>query len=736
VLSVAVLGAFACHHDNALAPPEASFTLSVAGGDMQRAPAGSVLPVPLAVLVTDVAGAPVKDAHVVFRVLRGAATGSRVLDSIGVTSAAGVATALLQLGSALDTTIVSAYPAPASRRTVTLRAVATAAPALTSISPNTFGAGDTVTLRGSGLGVVSAGGVVEFGEARATPLAGATDVVVRVLAPACLAPGAVGVRLVAGLVQSNVVAGTYLSHMAPVSLVPYQALTINSAQLADCLTLDGNGASYLVVAEYAGEGSPTVLIDWKLGAGAPSGSLAATAAALRLRGDNALQRDFEALLRNTERAIAPQARAEAAAGRRDDLRLQLTPAPPPAVGSLRSFRAVAALDLSSYTDITARLAYSGDHLLLYVDTVGGGFSDQQYQALGTLFDQNLYPIAVSAFGSESDLDHNGHILAVFTPAVNRLIAAQTCAGNGYVTGFFNGNDLLVQNANSNKAEVFFSFIPDSGGAFSCPHTATDALRILPGTFIHELQHMISFNQHVLARLGDVEETWLNEGLSHIAEELASKFYEAKFPAPSGRSTTTQLFPDSAGPFIAPQLLNAYAYLNSTRVHSVTSYNGAGSLEERGATWLFLRWLAEQKGEALFGRLVQTSKTGIANVEDKAGEPFGALFGDFSLALYTDSVPGQPRSAVPPRYRFGSRDLRTLMAREAVISGFQDPFPLPLFSLPVGGYLQSQMLPGTMTHTALQPASGSGPVALRFTHQDLSPFAPAVGAQVSIFRMPP
>src|ERR1019366_7611218 len=116
-----------------LAPPEASFTLSVAGGDMQHAPAGSVLPAPLAVLVTDAAGVPVKDAHVLFRVLRGAATGSRLLDSIGVTSASGVATALLQLGSALDTTIVSAFPVPAIGRTVTLRAVATAAPALTSI---------------------------------------------------------------------------------------------------------------------------------------------------------------------------------------------------------------------------------------------------------------------------------------------------------------------------------------------------------------------------------------------------------------------------------------------------------------------------------------------------------------------------------------------------------------------------------------------------------------------------
>ena len=34
--------------------------------------------------------------------------------------------------------------------------------------------------------------------------------------------------------------------------------------------------------------------------------------------------------------------------------------------------------------------------------------------------------------------------------------------------------------------------------------------------------MISFNQHVLVRDGDAEDTWLNEGLSHYAEELGGR----------------------------------------------------------------------------------------------------------------------------------------------------------------------------------------------------------------------
>ena len=318
--------------------------------------------------------------------------------------------------------------------------------------------------------------------------------------------------------------------------------------------------------------------------------------------------------------------------------------------------------------------YAGAHILLYVDTIGPGFSDAQYLAIGALFDKDLYGIDVKAFGSTSDVDQNGRVIAFFTPKINALVGPSSCAFAGYVTGFFYGTDLLVSDPNSNKGEIFYSYVPDSTGAFSCPHTAASVLNVLGGTFLHELQHMISFNQHVLVRGGAQEEIWLNEGLGQIAEELGSEYYEAKYPPPTGRSTTTQIFPDSAGPFIQPQLLDAYVYLGSTRAHSVTSYNGGGSLEERGATWLFLRWLASQKGEDIFGRLVQTSNTGINNVQTQSGESFGALSGS--------------------------------------------------------------MIPGTMVHSNLTSPAGGAGITLSFTGPLSVPFPTSLGAQVTVFRMPP
>jgi hypothetical protein len=188
--------------------------------------------------------------------------------------------------------------------------------------------------------------------------------------------------------------------------------------------------------------------------------------------------------------------------------------------------------------------------------------------------------------------------------------------------------------------------------------------------------------------------------------------------------------------MAPQLLNAYVYLANVRTHSVTSYYATGSVEERGATWLFLRWLGAQYGEGVYRRLIETSATGLANLEAQSGERFSALFGDFSVALFADSLPGVPRAAVPARYRFGDRNLRRLMQREATIAGFAQEWPLPLYALGINDFLQTGMLTGTMTHTLLRVAPPAGTASLRFTKLDLSAFSGAEGAQVTIFRLPP
>jgi hypothetical protein len=518
-----------------------------------------------------------------------------------------------------------------------------------------------------------------------------------------------------------------------------QPMTIGVAELASCVTLATEGnPTYLVIPQLAVQGgsltSQTVRVSQSPAA---TGSMMvalspAPSLGTAWRGSgNALQGMFDARLRHEEARLAPMARTGLADVNEPAGALRAL-----AIGERRTFQVVADLDGKDYVPATGTLRFLGRHLGIYLDTMTPtAYTDAQLQQLGTLFDNDLYPAAVRAFGAESDIDRNDRVLVFLTPRVNALVASADCYQKGFVTGFFFGRDLLPQAARSNQGEVFYAMVPDATGRFSCSHAPSDVLRLVPGTFIHEFQHMISFFHHVVARAGETEEHWLNEGLSHIAEEMGAKVFEQRYPAPLGRSTTTQLFPDSASPFIAPQMLNAYAYLANSAVHSVTTFEASGSLEERGAAWLFLRWLGDQKGEAIFQRLVQTSLTGVMNVEARTGESFARLFGDFAVAIYTDSVPGFARLPAPSRYRFTSRNLRQLMKREAEIAGFPNPFPVTPVRVPYAGYAEGPIVPGTMVYGMLDPFGvGVGPISLSYGRTSGAPWAAADGAQLGIVRL--
>jgi hypothetical protein len=377
---------------------------------------------------------------------------------------------------------------------------------------------------------------------------------------------------------------------------------------------------------------------------------------------------------------------------------------------------------------------------LYVDLdqPPGAFTDAELRVFGDLFDQTLYDLDVRAFGSESDIDANGRVLFLMTPVVNALTSSADCAKTGFITGFNYGLDLLPTQPNSNRGEIFYALVPDVGGTRSCEHTKADVERLVPATFVHEFQHMISFGQHVLARGAASETLWLNEGLSHIAEELAGKTYEAKFPPPLGRTDPSQLFPDSAQGYLTPNMRNAQSFLQTPGTTSITALGGGGSLAERGGSWLFLRWLGDQKGESIYGRLVQTSRTGVANVEDKANETFAGLFGDFTTAVFTDSIPGVARTAVPARLRLTSRNLRQIFKRFSDIdrTGGTPPFPFTPIAFAAGQRVNGTVVQGSMAYYVLTTRPEESSVGLLFARgADLSPFAADDLVQIGIFRLP-
>jgi hypothetical protein len=637
--------------------PEAATLEIVAASNAQTAPAGATLPQALAVIARATSGVAVPRAAVRWTVTVG--TGASVSDSVTASDGLGQAEVALRLGPASGEYRVQATLVALPSQSVVLTATASAAPTLTAVTPTTFSAGDTLQVTGTALAATAE---VEIAGAPARVVSGSATQLT-VIAPICLAPGAVTVRALVQGAWSNALPGTYTAPVAPVTLAVAEYVSLDPAQLAGCTAFadaGSSGAEYLlapqsvigtpgVSAAYQMQGDSVVVV---LTAAEPHPTPLPFAAR------------FHDMLRAQERAasLLPHAPVSPAL---------LAPSAQVTVqvGDQRTFKACINLPCSASSDfasVTAHAKYVGLHSALFTDDAApaGGFTAADYDSLGVMFDQELYDVDTRAFGSESDIDANGVVIVLFTPAVNRLTPKADCA-TSVITGYFFGIDidpLFQADSRSNKGELFYAMAPDPSGTVTCNLSTAVVRRLVPVTFIHEFQHMISYGQHVLVRGQESEILWLNEGLSHIAEELGGLHFEAQ-----GNQ-------DLFSQFAIGDVYNAYLYLQDPGAVYLLPDQGTGTLEERGAAWAFLRWLLDQYGGDITRRLDETDRTGTDNVAAAAGEPFSKLVSQWFLANYVSDLPG---FTAPARLTYHTWHFRTTYQslHDQLPSRFPDPFPL-------------------------------------------------------------
>lgn len=366
---------------------------------------------------------------------------------------------------------------------------------------------------------------------------------------------------------------------------------------------------------------------------------------------------FEAALRARERtALTPRVSGArswfASRGSSGGARLNVIPATV-AVGSLVSLNSNANEACTKASMRAGRVMAVGRKAIVVADTLNpsNGFTQAEYASIATTFDDVVDAIDTKAFGEPSDIDGNGHVVLYFSSAVNELTPKN--AGY-YIGGFFFARDLFPNTATatidacaaSNVAEMFYLLVPDPNGAINGNvFSKTFVTSATISTVAHEYQHLINASRRLYVNTAatDFEETWLDEGLAHMAEELL--FYGRSGLSPLTNISATLLRSNNT----YRTAFNDDAIANFSRLGSFLAspsvnspYADNDSLATRGATWSFLRYALDQQSvtqESLLYQLVNSTSTGLPNLRSVFGSDLTLLFRDWSTSLLLDDVSG-------------------------------------------------------------------------------------------------
>lgn len=238
-----------------------------------------------------------------------------------------------------------------------------------------------------------------------------------------------------------------------------------------------------------------------------------------------------------------------------------------------------------YWQIDARLEIKTEHAYLYVSE-GTTFEEQDLRRAADLFESQIYPINHQHFGTESlpGIDND--------PRMTILVTDQMPAG---IAGYFNSTDAYprTMKPRSNEREMitvtssYLSDLDDFGQLLS-----------------HELQHMIHWNQDIS------ESTWVNEGLSLLAEEVNGY----------------------------PSVLGGWQFWRDPDIQLTNwSEDPNDRYRNYAASKLFLSYLGEQYGGyTILAKLVADQADGIDSINrllqaERDGVDFVAVFSDWAIA---------------------------------------------------------------------------------------------------------
>jgi hypothetical protein len=485
----------------------------------------------------------------------------------------------------------------------------------------------------------------------------------------------------------------------------------------------GAGAEYTLIGSYAPKDVNALIslqvsaADAATPAGPPNPTRLPLGGALQAyRAEVSAASTFDRKLRTLEREQLTRyfrpARA-AYAARRNSIRAAIDP---PAIGSEMQLNV--SLDACDAANLhLARVTATSDHIILVEDEANpsGGFSADDYTSIAQELETLVYPVLTQNFAEPSDMDANGRVIVFFTRAVNEL---SPDPASGFVSSFFYLRDLLPKGgdspcAGSNQSELIYMLAPDPNGEINgYPHATAAVRKLVGGNVAHSGQYLINAAQRLYVTQADLEDVWLDEAMSAIAEELV--FYRAAGLGPKQNLTFAALsasstVQDAFNTYQVENISRLLSYLTEPESHSPLFDDG--TLGSRGALWQFLRYVADQSsvGEpALWRSLVSSSQTGVSNLEASARVNVRGFVHEWALAQYDDDA-RIPAGAVMQHPSWNFRDLFTGLTTDRsfplAVHVLEADVPISLtlhsggatyvrFGAPAGKWLTLQLATGT------------------------------------------
>lgn len=459
----------------------------------------------------------------------------------------------------------------------------------------------------------------------------------------------------------------------------------------------------------------------------------------------ALQYEWDRRLREIEQPLIPGIRQRAARG-------GFALAAVPVVGDTLEFAFSCVSQVSfpgTPTSITGVVTEVSNRAVIVEDTVGAGaFTTTEYQDIARNFDDVIFAADTTYFGSPADIDANGErIVLLFSAGVNTMSDVNP---NGYddgiVAGFFCPADL--GSSGGNQAEMFYLVMPDPTGEFTVAAdaglTKEDVLTFANGTIAHEFQHLINAQ----TGMGGAFNVWLNEGLSHLAEEVVGHAATGVIPGSELTLSDYDAITGGIDAFNTYQIgnwFNLAQYLvapsDTAGLVMASDPFGPATFRLRGTSWSFLRYLLDRfesgltessRTRALIQNGASDSRDAIAAV---FGVPFESLVADWATMLAVED-----RTDVSPRteLQLSSYRLREMYAELGLRSSTFPPGGYPLvptgLDLAVSTRRAVELFSYTGDYLRLESPSGAGPSGIRLGVPDTADdLGPEVGLRVVIVR---